>query len=217
MFKPNNEDFPFTVEIKDKSTGEAMVELIRKDLSTTTKDNVEQHAKSSANSILLNCNSRKSFDFLIQAHDCSMPSLYSNKVPVRIEVIDTDDFSLEFEKSEYMVRLVKSEKGYENFLTVKAMDYDCTNNGMACSYTLEHELYLSTEFPFKVNANGELSIEGEISRPRSYQFKVRAYDCVNKKAFVEANVKVEIVEPCVPEWTGKWLFWKLFLNLKYPV
>lgn len=83
MFKPNSEEFPFTVEIKDKLTGEAMIELIRKELADLSKSNEaagsNSHARRSVKSILLDCNKRKEFDFLIQAHDCSMPSLFSNK------------------------------------------------------------------------------------------------------------------------------------------
>ncbi len=86
MFKPNNEEFPFTIEIKDKATGEAMIEVIRnnKDIQNNSNNNNKNNkkagaAKRSANSILLDCNKRKVYDFLIQAHDCSMPSLSSNK------------------------------------------------------------------------------------------------------------------------------------------
>lgn len=84
MFKPNSEEFPFTVEIKDKLTGEAMIELIRKELADLGRTREaaasgDSHARRSVKSILLDCNKRKEFDFLIQAHDCSMPSLFSNK------------------------------------------------------------------------------------------------------------------------------------------
>ena len=81
MFKPNNEEFPFTIEIKDKVTGEAVIEVVRKDSTTDSLDatNKLYRAKKSAASVLLDCNKRKEYDFLIQAHDCSMPSLSSNK------------------------------------------------------------------------------------------------------------------------------------------
>jgi len=105
VFKPNNEEFPFTIDIKDKQTGEAVIEVVKKDL-----ENSIQKSSSSSNSIqtdsieildgslslqqqqqqqqqetnkekfiLLDCNKRKEFSFFIQAHDCSTPSLPSNK------------------------------------------------------------------------------------------------------------------------------------------
>ena len=91
VFKPNNEEFPFTIDIKDKTTGEAVIEVVKKDLlesttssSTTTVEIFSPSNKKSANSnkqpsLVLDCNKRKEFNFLIQAHDCSTPSLSSNK------------------------------------------------------------------------------------------------------------------------------------------
>lgn len=83
MFKPNTEEFPFTIDIKDKQTGEAVIEVIRKevaDASVSASDAAaavdEATAKKTA---YLDCNKRKEFNFLIQAHDCSSPSQPSNK------------------------------------------------------------------------------------------------------------------------------------------
>ncbi len=141
---------------------------------------------------------------MIQAHDCSQPSLASRKVPVRIDIVDQDDYLLSFDKSLYTATLVQAENHiYEDFLTVRATDHDCSNQGLACAYSLHHELYLDDEFPFIVNNEGHLSTKGQLNAaPRSYQFKVRAYDCVSTGTFVEADVTVEVHEPCVPEWTG---------------
>jgi hypothetical protein len=69
VFKPNNEEFPFNIDIKDKVTGEAVFQVEKKEL----KDS------SPSSPLLLDCNKRKEFNFLIQAHDCSSPSLASNK------------------------------------------------------------------------------------------------------------------------------------------
>ena len=90
MFKPNNEEFPFTIDIKDKMTGEAVIEVLKKDLDSNAA--VAAAAASTANElsdsslnekkqklIFLDCNKRKEFSFLIQAHDCSSPSIPSNK------------------------------------------------------------------------------------------------------------------------------------------
>lgn len=202
VFKPNNEEFPFTIEIKDKSTGEAMIEVIRKEASKA-HELLKANAKKTASSILLDCNKRKEYDFLIQAHDCSMPSLYSNKVPVRIEVLDNDDYLLQFTESEYRATLVESEKLHDNFMTVKAKDFDCTNNGYACAYSLHsHELDNHLEFPFKIDTDGQISTVSALTAPHSYEFTVRAYDCVSTQSFIETKVIVSVVEQCRPQWTG---------------
>lgn len=205
VFKPNSEEFPFTVEIKDKLTGEAMIELIRKELADLGKSreasDSDLHARRSVKSMLLDCNKRKEFDFLIQAHDCSMPSLFSNKVPVRIEVVDSDDYELEFEQREYHLSLVKADHTYTNFLTVKAKDHDCTNNGQACSYSIVPNDINQQELPFQINNEGQVSSKSVITESRMYDFKVRAFDCVNPASYAETSVHIEIVEPCVPKWS----------------
>ena len=184
VFKPNNEEFPFTIEIKDKSTGEAMIEVVRKDVSKT-QELLKSTAKRTAHSILLDCNKRKEYDFLIQAHDCSMPSLYSNKVPVRIAVFDNDDYLLQFTESEYHATLVESDKLHENFMTVNAKDSDCTNNGFACAYSLDsHE---ADELPFKIDTDGQISTVSPLTGAHTYEFTVRAYDCVSTESYIETN------------------------------
>lgn len=205
VFKPNSEEFPFTVEIKDKLTGEAMIELIRKELADLSKSNEaagsNSHARRSVKSILLDCNKRKEFDFLIQAHDCSMPSLFSNKVPVRIEVVDSDDYELEFEQTEYHTSLVKSaESTYTNFMSIRAKDHDCTNNGQACSYSIVPNANSQQELPFQINNEGQISTKLPLTETRMYDFKVRAFDCVNPASYVETTVYIDVVEPCLPKW-----------------
>ena len=85
MFKPNSEEFPFTIDIKDKVTGEAVIEVIRKEIeqissaSDPSLKSAEKFKSLNLKSIILDCNKRKEFNFLIQAHDCSTPSLASNK------------------------------------------------------------------------------------------------------------------------------------------
>lgn len=79
VFKPNNEEFPFTIDIKDKTTGEAVIEVLRKEVTDTGSDTSADSTSDVSKKIVLDCNKRKSFNFLIQAHDCSTPSLPSNK------------------------------------------------------------------------------------------------------------------------------------------
>lgn len=211
VFKPNNEEFPFTIDIKDKMTGEAVIEVLKKDLDSSIVQSVNDLSDSSLNEkkqklILLDCNKRKEFSFLIQAHDCSTPSLPSNKIPVKIEVIDHDDFVLEFEKPDsYNKKVATSNMIYDNIMTVKARDNDCTNDGFACSYQLVSEdemgLVLDEKFPFKVDSNGVISSTQPLTKAGQYSFKVRAIDCLNKDEYVEAPVHIEVVESCLPQWT----------------
>lgn len=75
MFKPNSEDFPFTIDIKDKTTGEAVIEVNRKDIDLSSNEELGPKKVH-----FLDCNKRKEYTFLIQAHDCTKPtSLASNK------------------------------------------------------------------------------------------------------------------------------------------
>ena len=85
---------------------------------------------------------------------------------------------------------------------MSAKDHDCTNNGLACSYSLEHELTVVDEFPFSISTTGQISTKRSLTQAGVYDFRVRAYDCVNNKSFVEVPVHVDIIEPCVPQWTG---------------
>lgn len=219
MFKPNNEEFPFTIDIKDKTTGEAVIEVLKKDLDSTSSSKLDdetedQQLKNKENKyILLDCNKRKEFSFLIQAHDCSNPSLPSNKVPVRIEVLDHDDYPLKFESTEYKKKLATSNLVYEKIMLIRAKDNDCTNDGYACGYELvssDDSLVLDeSKSPFKIDSNGQLSTTQPLTKPQLFDFKVRAFDCLNKDSFVETPVHIEVVEPCYPKWNGTY-----FVNLK---
>jgi hypothetical protein len=72
VFKPNTVEFPFTVDIKHKLTGEAVIQVLKKDNSLSTQNENQKP-------LYIDCNKRKDFNFLIQAHDCSTPSLASKK------------------------------------------------------------------------------------------------------------------------------------------
>ena len=129
------------------------------------------------------------------------------RVPVKITVIDHDDYLLEFEQTQvYKKTLVESEQIYENFLALKAKDNDCTNNGFACFYALlnnqDNQVISDPQFPFKIDNNGLLSTNQPLRHANFYDFKVRAFDCLNNDSYVDADVNVEVVETCVPQWTG---------------
>ena len=151
---------------------------------------------------MLDCNKKREFNFLIQAHDCSTPSVPSRKIPVKIQVADHDDYSLKFEQSGvYTQNMVASDGIYENFMSVRARDLDCTNAGFACSYKLllSDLSEVDQTFPFRVDSNGSLSTVRAIRAGEFLEFKVRAFDCVSKESFVDAEVIVKVVEPCVPQ------------------
>jgi hypothetical protein len=221
VFKPNTEEFPFTIDIKDKTTGEAIIEVIRKELNSFNAKNTLSQANTNTavfdtvnarntqddphlKAIVLDCNKKKEFNFLIQAHDCSTPSLASRKIPVKIQVVDHDDYSLKFEQAGvYTQTLVESDGLYENFMSIKARDLDCTNNGYACSYKLLlNDLNnVDVNFPFKIDSTGSLSTVRPIKSGEFLEFKVRAFDCVTKDSFVDTEVIIKVVEPCIPQFS----------------
>lgn len=90
-------------------------------------------------------------------------------------------------------------------MTIKAKDNDCTNEGNACSYQLissDEAIILDDKFSFKIDTNGILSSTQPLNNPTIYDFKVRAFDCLNKNSYVDAPVRIEIVEQCTPQWTN---------------
>lgn len=131
---------------------------------------------------------------------------YANRVPVLIQVIDHDDYVLKFEQSSvYKKKLVESDEIYENFMSIKARDEDCTNEGYACSYKLLTKEFLSVDssFAFKIDDTGVLSSTRALKAGEEFEFKVRAFDCLNNHSFVDASVHINVVEKCVPQWTSK--------------
>ena len=98
VFKSSSQHFPFTIDIIDKSTGEAIIQAVRKDPPTTPQQQQQQEQsqlESAAatvfnftkskqhgvqhHSIVLDCNKNKEFNFLLQAYDCSDPPQSSKK------------------------------------------------------------------------------------------------------------------------------------------
>ena len=129
---------------------------------------------------------------------------------MKIEVIDHDDFVLQFEQSSvYKRTLVESDEIYENFMAVKARDNDCTNDGYACSYEIItdeiNSILGEKQTTFKVDNLGMLSSTRALKNGEVFDFKVRAFDCLNKESFADALVHVEIIEKCYPQWTGRHL------------
>lgn len=126
-------------------------------------------------------------------------------MPVRIQVIDHDDSVLKFENDGlYKKTLVESELIYEEFLSVRARDEDCTNDGYACLYKLLNSkdfAGLEDQNAFKMNSKtGKLSSIRALRAGEKFNLKVRAFDCLNNESFVDADVNIDIVERCLPEW-----------------
>ena len=156
-----------------------------------------------AKATVLDCNIMREFNFLIQVHDCSTPSLASRKIPVKIQVLDHDDYPLKFERDIYTQNLAESNGIYENFMSVRARDLDCTNFGYACSYKLLlNDLNeVNKNFPIQIDSNGSLSTVRSIKATKYLKFKVRAFDCVNKNSYVDTEVIIKVVKPCLPEYS----------------
>lgn len=120
-------------------------------------------------------------------------------MPVTIEIIDHNDSKLKFENDTYNHKIVENTIDISP-LIVKAKDNDCTNDGFACHYEI-----INAEIPFNINNLGFISntIPLKKSDKIYYDFVVRAYDCADNSSFVDANVHIEVVEPCRPEWKSK--------------
>ena len=88
-------------------------------------------------------------------------------------------------------------------MQVQAKDQDCTNNGQACAYKLLRQdlTEVDVTFPFSIDGFGQISTTGPINKGDLFEFTVRAFDCVNKNAFVDAKVIVDVIDECVPQWT----------------
>jgi hypothetical protein len=113
-------------------------------------------------------------------------------------------------------------------MSVKARDNDCTNDGYACVYKLVPpesiaNLDMATsenidaQMPFKIDNTGSLSTTRPLVAGKIYDFKVRAFDCISKDSYVEAQVHIEVIERCSPQWIGKKyvIFVSLSLSLSF--
>lgn len=128
---------------------------------------------------------------------------------MRIEVIDHDDTTPRFEQPAYEKTLVESTSVYESFMTVRARDSDCTNEGYACSYKLLTSDLVPVDDDeddaplFRVDKLGRLSSTRALVGAERFEYRVRAFDCLNNQSFVDAELVINVVEKCVPQWTSK--------------
>lgn len=122
----------------------------------------------------------------------------------------------------YKKTLIESDDIYEGFMAIRAKDNDCTNDGYACTYQIISNP-AEKLLPFKIDNTGLLSTLRSVKKGEYFEFKVRAFDCLNNQSFVDAQVMINVVEPCVPQWIDYQLkyypFWKrlTFLNLLNPL
>jgi hypothetical protein len=114
--------------------------------------------------------------------------------------------------------MVASDQLYLNFMSVKAHDNDCTNEGDACSYklvppdsiaNLDTNENIEAQMPFKIDGTGSLSSTRPLIAGKIYDFKVRAFDCISKESFVDAQVHIEIIDRCSPQWIGRRFFFTI--------
>ena len=111
-----------------------------------------------------------------------------------IQVLD-----LKFEEESYNRTLIESESIYEKLMTIRARDQDCTDR-FACSYEIIDQPMI---YAFRIDQlTGEISSTRALISAERFDFKVRAFDCVNNQSYVETDVSINIVEMCVPQWTS---------------
>ena len=64
-------------------------------------------------------------------------------------------------------------------------------------------LEVMTKNAFKIDSKtGKLSSTRALRAGEKFNLKVRAFDCLNNESFVDADVNIDIVERCLPEWTS---------------
>lgn len=118
-------------------------------------------------------------------------------------MIDHDDYKLKFEhEGIYTTTLTESNEIYQNFMSIRARDNDCTNDGYACSYIILTESLIPVEplFPIKIDNMGSLSTLRSVKHGENFNFIVRAFDCLDNESHTDAKVSISVVEPCKPEW-----------------
>lgn len=169
---------PFIVELKDRSTGAAIIRL--------------------AEGKKLNFKKRQTYKFSLIAYDCGGIRRESNRVIVSISVKDVDKFSPVFEKPRYFVDLEEG-KLYNPLLTLRATDQDASDTYRSiCGYEI-----LTPEVPFSIDNNGNLKNTEEIyySQRHNFILQVVAKDCGDKKS-EPVFINIRILEVCRSGWKG---------------
>ncbi|CAK9297027.1 unnamed protein product [Gordionus sp. m RMFG-2023] len=185
-----NISLPFQIHIKNKITGLASIVATEK----------------------LNCQLHQQYDFNITAVKCegSQPKMYSQTVPVHIQVLDVNNYDPYFEQQSYNVEM-EVGKFYKKIIQLKAIDKDCSYDySSICSYTFIRDQTFEKHDNNSVHNIFEINSDGVVRniKPVIYDIgksiilKIIAEDCGGRKSKpVLLIVKILPNNTCSNSWT----------------
>ncbi|XP_061162635.1 calsyntenin-1-like [Saccostrea echinata] len=171
-------NIPFTVELLDRTTGEAQLKV--------------------ADGRKVSFEKRKRYKFSVIAYDCGQPARESNRAVIFVRVEDVDRFAPTFDKPDYAVDL-EEDRLYDPLFTLHAHDKDRSKEfRQICEYELE-----TPNVPFSVDRNGNIrNTEKVYYRDRhNFILKIIARDCGGRKSKA-VFINVLVREKCKPQWTN---------------
>lgn len=171
-------NIPFTVELLDRTTGEAQVKV--------------------AEGRKVSFEKRKRYKFSVIAYDCGQPARESNRAIIFIHIEDVDRFAPTFDKPDYEVDM-EEDRLYDPLMTLHAHDKDRSKQFKEiCDYEIKNPYV-----PFTIDKNGNIRNTQKVYYKDRHNFilKIIAQDCggkPSKAVFVNILVK----EKCRPQWTN---------------
>ncbi|XP_030632687.1 calsyntenin-2-like, partial [Chanos chanos] len=152
----------------------------------------------------IDCEHKKEYTFIIQAHDCGAGPRGTNgkrshKAVVHVQVGDVNEFSPVFSAEEYEATVTEG-RVYDSILQVQASDQDCSlQYSQICSYHIT-----TPNTPFAVDRNGNIRNTERLSYEvqSEYKISVTALDCGQKRATRSATVHIHVKPVCKPGWRG---------------
>ncbi|CAG2212955.1 CLSTN1 [Mytilus edulis] len=167
---------PFTVQMIDRKKGTAEIKL-------------KEGQK-------LNFEKRIRYKFSVVAYDCGEIARESDRAVVFVKVLDVDEFSPKFEKTNLFADL-REGKVYDSLVKVEAIDQDESQQyGKICSYEV-----ITPGVPFSVDNEGNVKNTRALyyNEMHSYIIQVVAKDCGGKKS-KPISINIRVKEVCKNGW-----------------
>lgn len=175
---------PFEITIADQYQGLAELRSTRPlDCEATSAQEENEEEK------------RRSFHFQIEAVSCS--GTYSERIPVRVDVSDVNEYPPRFPADSVRASVAEEEAVGTEVVQLEAKDDDCGEYGDICSYEIETESQ-----PFDIDGKGVLRNTEPLNYTSSHShvLSVVATDCGGKKS-APVLVIVEVRPPCHTGWS----------------
>ncbi|XP_033763101.1 calsyntenin-1-like isoform X1 [Pecten maximus] len=169
-------EVPFVVDIKNRATGEAVINLVE--------------------GAHLNFEKRARYKFSVIAFDCGTPRRESNKAIFFIRVKDVDEFPPKFIQDNYFVEMDEG-RFYDSLVHVRATDSDRSPEYRGiCGYEI-----LTNNVPFTIDRRGNLRNTEVIHYKQHHNFilELVAVDCGGKRS-KKAVINIKMREVCKSGW-----------------